>query len=148
LEHFGSRQIGSSVSKRSGKSIVKTPIQSEPSICWDRWQSSRVIDVLAIGTHTGKCFWFGVWRSPRLNLDRPSIWDACRRSEESRGSAYRGFRGHEIFAFQIANPETPKGGRSQRGGQLSTSQKGGKLRCVGASCQPVGIRRIGNPVGI
>jgi hypothetical protein len=62
------------------------------------------IDVLAIGTHTGKCFWFGIWRSPRLNLDCPSIWDACRRSEEDRGSAYRGFRGHESFAFQNRKP--------------------------------------------
>jgi hypothetical protein len=90
---------------------------------WDRWKSSRFIGVLAIGTHTGKCLWFGVWRSLRLNPYHPSIWDTRRRSEESQDQHIGGFVDAKSLHFRIANPETLKGGRSHSGGAAISTSK-------------------------
>jgi hypothetical protein len=72
-----------------GKIHVGNPVndRSRPSV-GTRGRDRKPIDILIIETHTSKWVGLAVGETPRVNLNRPSTWDTCQKSEESRGSAF------------------------------------------------------------
>jgi hypothetical protein len=64
--------------------VVRKPKIVLTSTRVDDWK----IDILIIETHTSKWVGLAVGETPRVNLNRPSTWDTCQKSEESRGSTF------------------------------------------------------------
>jgi hypothetical protein len=111
------------VNKRSGKSIVKTLIQSEPSICGiggnhresSTFWPSRLTQVSVFSLVFGEVQ--GLIRTVHRFGTR--VRDPKKVGDRHIGGSVDAKDLH----FRIANPETPKGGRSHSGGPaVSTSE--------------------------